>query len=407
MPQTDLLTIMAWGAMCNVWSVLLWMQSRIRRDGTLVSANIDEDVQRNVDVCVVIPACNEQAGIAACLASVQAQDLSGLRIVVVDDRSDDDTAEVVRGVAKADPQLALCQVETLPKGWLGKSHALAQATEGLDADWFLFIDADCRLLSPYTIRAAVDEAYRRDAALLTLLPAQATGGFAEGMLIPLCSAVMALWYGRSNRPQAAGFANGQFLLIRRKVYQAVGGHTAVRRAIIEDVPLAEAVRAAGYTTWAGGGAELVSVRMYNSLSSTFRGWSRIFVGALRSPIKIVLSIAWLMAGSLWPFLALPWLIHGWLTLEGETPASLIPLTSLCVSHLLLLAVVSYGFWGLGRCDRRYLWLYPLSVLGVIAILGHAFWTMAVSRRMGWRTTSYRFDRRAMILDPVSLDEAQS
>jgi len=386
--------------MCGVWAILLWMQHRLHRDGTIVSASVVPELSRDTDVCVVIPARNEEAGIVSCLETVLEQDLAHLRVVVVDDRSDDGTAEAVRSTSHRDARVSLRQIHTLPPGWLGKSHALTRATEGLTCDWLLFIDADCRLLSPTAIRAAVGEAQHRGVSLFTLLPALATDGFWEGMLIPLCSAVMALWYSRSNRPRAAGFANGQFLLIKREVYEAVSGHAAVRRAIIEDVPLAEAVRAAGYTTWTGGGGELISVRMYDSLTSIVRGWSRIFVGALRSPLKIAASAAWLIAGSLGPFVAVPILVHAWWRVGFQAAPSLIPPTGLCLTHIVLLTLVSYGFWGLSRCDRRYLWLYPLSVLGVLGILTHALWTMTVSRRIGWRDTRYRFDRRARILDPV-------
>jgi len=207
-----------------------------------------------------------------------------------------------------------------------------------------------------------------------------------------------MWFGRSNTPSGGAFGNGQFMMIRREAYESIGGHEGVRRALIEDVPLAEKVRGAGFTTWSGGGRDLVSVRMYDSLASVCRGWSRIFVGALRSPLKIALSMGWLLAGSALPLVAAPALVMAWAGLDGPPPAWLLPASGLCAVHLLLLFLVSYRFWGLGRCDRRHLWLYPLSVIGVFIILADAWWTMAVRRRVGWRTTSYRFDRNVMIVD---------
>lgn len=397
MNHVDLMVIVGWGMMCNVWGVLLWMQRRSQRNGTMVPL-VTPDVESSASVTVVIPARNESAGIEQVVKSVSTQDWLRLEIVVVDDRSEDDTAARVRRVASSDPRVRLYSIHQRPQGVMGKSHALAQATRGLTSDWLLFLDADCRLLDAQAIRSAINEAQRRGADLLTLFPRLVTGTWAEAMLIPLCSAVMALWFGCSNHRRARGFANGQFLMVRRSAYEHVGGHASVETALIEDVPLAQALRATGYRTWAGGGAHLVSVRMYDGLRSVFYGWSRIFVGALRRPWKLIVSLLWLAAGSLWPILALPLLCRAWRTTDvSDAPAVLIPMTLMCVTHLVLLVRVSIGFWAMGGCDRRYLWLYPVSVIGVMLILIHAFWTAGVSRRVVWRDNVYRLDRQACIV----------
>lgn len=123
-----------------------------------------------------------------------------------------------------EPRLKLVRIESLPAGWLGKSHALWRASQGIDTQWILFLDADCRLLDDHAVSSAVDHAQRIGADLLTLWPKHAAGSWSEALLIPLCAAVMALWFGRSNQNHANAFANGQFLMVRRDAYEKVGGH---------------------------------------------------------------------------------------------------------------------------------------------------------------------------------------
>lgn len=407
MDWTSIALLAGWGAVCNVWAALLYAQRRARRQGVMLvpegphGEGSDTGPRPGADesVCVIIPACNEADTIAASLASVLTQDYPRLRAVVIDDRSTDGTGDAARSIADNDPRLRVQTIDTLPPGWLGKSHALWTATRGLDTDWVLFIDADCTLF-PGAIRTAIAEARRRNVAILSLWPRHLAGSFWEHVLIPLCAAVMALWFGRSNRAGTRGrgaFANGQFILIRRDAYERIGGHRAVRRALIEDVPLAEHAASKGLRCWTAGGRDLVGVRMYKDFAGIADGWSRIFVGALRSRTKLILSIGWLLVGSLLPFLAGPYLLYRLLTTPDVDPL-LLASAATCLAHLLLIYAVSYRFWKLGRCDRRYLLLYPLSVLVVVALLVRATWWLSVKRIVGWRKTYYNLDSRAMIVE---------
>ena len=389
MTGTIPIILCVWGALCGVWAVLLLMQRRAKRDGlflrTLATGN---ECMRWPSVEVVIPARNESGSIARCVTHVLAQDYSNLAVTVVDDRSEDDTADIVAALARAEPRLRLQRIDSLPSGWLAKSHALWCATRNADADWLLFVDADA-VLHPAAVRSAVAEARRRRVDLLTLFPRNAAGGFWEHLIIPLCGAIIVLWFGGNQRP----FANGQFLLVRRDVYERAGGHAAVRDALIEDVPLAARFAAVGAKGVALAGAELVGVRMYDSFRGVWDGWARIFAGAIRSPLKLIVSVVWLVFGSLLPHAALPVLV--WNVVNNPTTSSLL-LLAVCAQHLLLIYVVSYGFWGMGQCDRRYLWLYPLSVIVGCAMLLRAAWVLRFGRSVTWRGVRYRIDGRARV-----------
>lgn len=196
------------------------------------------------------------------------------------------------------------------------------------------------------------------------------------------------------------FANGQFLLIGRDEYERIGGHRSVRHAIIEDIPLAENAKRAGVHCCVASGRELFSVRMYSDYAAIRDGWARIYVGALRSSPKTAASFAWLAFGSLLPFIAAFVLFTpaaSSFVLVGVSSPALTALRWCCALHLTLLVIVSYRFWGLGACKRRYLILYPLSVVLVMRILWRAWWWLTVKRSIPWSTTVYRINGEGTIV----------
>ncbi len=399
MDPAPIILLAAWSVICNIWLGLWMAQSGARRRGLLLRPKCWANGQAP-RVAVVIPARNEANAIGACLRHLRGQTYPNWYGVVVDDRSEDATASVVRKHADDDSRLRLLQVTQRPDAWMGKSYALWHGTRGLACDWLLFIDADCHL-EPDAIATAIEAARERGCDLLTLWPRHRGGGFWEHLLIPLLGGVIALWFGTANRKdltRGPGFANGQFILIRQAAYEAIGGHEAVSRCLIEDVPLGAHAKQHGLRCWAGGGAQLFSVRMYDSLRAIRTGWERIYFGALRSRLKILLSLLWVLLGSLLPFIALPILVFAMLAEGTPIDSTLTAILLVCLSHIILLYLVSYRFWGWGGCDRRYLWLYPLSAFMVLSILARCLITMSFNRRICWRGTWYALSPKAVILD---------
>lgn len=408
MSTGDFIIISAWSGICSVWAGILMLQFQVRRAGMFPAARPyrrpdgssgTDDVE---SVCVVIPARNEAANLSACLTRVLAQDYPALSVVLVDDRSEDVTAAIAESIARTDSRVRVERVTALPPGWMGKSHALWQATRLVDSDWLLFTDVDCRL-DRFAVTTAVEEARRRGVEMLSLWPRQADGGFWEHMLIPLCAGIIALWFGggRVNDPvRGAAFANGQFLLIRRAAYELIGGHKSVRAALIEDIPLAERAKRCGVRRHVASGLEIVSVGMYNSFRGILDGWARIYVGSLRSGTKIALSILWLLVGSLLPYLVLITLV-GWRVFnpshDSSFEVSQLVFAGMSGLHLILMLIVSARFWRMGGCPRRYLVLYPLSVGVVVCILARAWWWLMIGGKIKWRENHYTIDREGRIV----------
>ncbi|HLK04484.1 MAG TPA: glycosyltransferase [Candidatus Acidoferrum sp.] len=223
----------------------------------------------------IIPARNEEAVIADCVRSVAAQP-EVLEILVVNDQSTDRTAEIVRALAQEIPNLRLLETSDLPAGWVGKNNAVWLGAQNAKGKWLLFTDADAVLASG-AIAKAFALAQENTAALVSFSPAQTLKTWYEKALIPFvyCRLARKFSYADVNNPNSpAAAANGQFLIIQRSTYDAIGGHASVAGEVLEDVALARRVKQDSWGIWFGSGAGFVSVRMYRSFRQMWGGWRK-------------------------------------------------------------------------------------------------------------------------------------
>jgi len=179
--------------------------------GPILSADTIPDAADTGVVSVIVPAKDEEANIRAALDTLRAQDYPNLEIIVVDDRSRDRTAEIVREVAAEDPRVRLVQVRELPAGWFGKPHAMHVGAGEARGQWLLFVDADCRQ-APHSVRAAVNFLTDHQGEMISLWPVLEMHGFWENAVQPVAGSVLVAWFRPSwvNNPRRrAAFANGQ------------------------------------------------------------------------------------------------------------------------------------------------------------------------------------------------------
>jgi glycosyltransferase involved in cell wall biosynthesis len=226
-------------------------------------------------VSAIIPARNEEAVIATCIESLARQP-EIFEIVVVDDQSTDGTARVVRDLMGKYQHLRLLQTDRLPDGWVGKNHALWTGVQQAKGDWLLFTDADAEHGQGSAARA-LQVVQEREAVLVSFSPEQITEEWYEKALIPYVYLRLAKFfsYEAVNDPKSkAAAANGQFLMIRRDVYEAIGGHAGVAGEVLEDVAIAMRVKAAGHRIWFDSGQGIVRVRMYRSFDDMWQGWGK-------------------------------------------------------------------------------------------------------------------------------------
>lgn len=226
-------------------------------------------------ISAIIPARNEEASIARAVESVAAQLEIG-EVIVVNDQSTDRTAEILDELSQRIPKLKVIAAGDLPRGWAGKNHAAAVGAAAAQGEWLLFTDADTyhHLGSG---RRALADAVDHSAVLVSYSPEQEMETFWERAVIPFVYGRLAARFSFAQvndprRPEAA--ANGQFVLILRDAYDAVGGHAAIASEILEDVALARRVKSAGYGIYFTSPIGIVRTRMYRSFGALWQGWTK-------------------------------------------------------------------------------------------------------------------------------------
>jgi glycosyltransferase involved in cell wall biosynthesis len=227
---------------------------------------------RRPDVSILVPARNEEATLASCLESLLAQQDVSFELIVVNDHSSDQTEQI----ASSFSGVRLVPADDLRAGWCGKQNALHTGVQFARGKWLLFTDADTVHLSG-SLRRALDEAISSGADMLSYSPAQEVRTWWERAIMPVIFAELVCAYRPSEicDPQSqAAAANGQYLLIRREAYDAIGGHAAVRSTLLEDVELARLLKRSGRRIRFRYGGDAVRTRMYRSFRALVEGWAK-------------------------------------------------------------------------------------------------------------------------------------
>lgn len=307
MGVVDVAISLAWLA------IVTWLIARaFNQRGLLppLARAVPPDRQTTPYVTVIVPARDEADNIGRCLYSLLMQDypVQRLNVIVVDDRSADDTAAIVRKIAAKHSQLSLMQSPPLPPRWTGKSHACwigAQAAAP-QTEWLCFIDADVWGESPL-LSSAMQAALDRNLDLLSLTPRQHLKTFAERLILPcgliLLSLVQNLAQAQA-RSSSQVTATGQFILVRRAAYDAVGGHAAVSSEICEDLEFARRLKQSGRAVLLMDGADAVSTRMYTGWRTLWPGLAKNLIDTLggRRSTLMLAAIAVILA---WAAVAVP------------------------------------------------------------------------------------------------------
>jgi glycosyltransferase involved in cell wall biosynthesis len=250
----------------------------------------------NIELSVIVPARNEEACLRDCLTSLTAQSDEGFKLgrdwdlIVVNDESIDAT----RSIAASYGGVTVIDAPALLDGWTGKNNAVWAGAEASHGRWLLFTDADT-VHEPGGLGRALHEAKKYNAAgshgvaMLSYSPRQQVSGVLQRMVMPLIFSELAAVYKPkdiSNPEKRIAAANGQFLLIEREAYFAVGGHKAVAASVLEDVDLARKIKRAKYIVRFRYGPDAVTARMYRSFGQMVEGWTKNLALLFPQPLAL-------------------------------------------------------------------------------------------------------------------------
>ncbi len=348
-------------------------------------------------VSVVVPARNEERNLSRLLPSLLSQRYPHYEVIVIDDQSTDGTPRILARWAQRDPRLKVVRGEALPAhaGWLGKPYAMHQGAQHARGEWLLFTDADT-VHGPLSLSSSVAFALSHSIDLLSILPHPELVTVAEKIIMPVAFQGIGLLFPlhRVNDPDdKTAIANGQYMLIRRQVYDAVGGMARVKDRIAEDLEFAKVVKGEGYRLYIADGRHLMRVRMYTNLAEIWEGWGKNAVLAFRdSPGMMVVVVAGTFSIILVPALLAWWAVRGWRTARR---------TGTLADRATALWVTGLAAWSIGvpfayrrRADMALglapVWTLtqPLGVLAMGLIMLYSIVRLATGKGVVWKGRVY-------------------
>jgi chlorobactene glucosyltransferase len=336
-------------------------------------------------VSVLIPARNEEENIETCLKSLQKQDYPNFEILVLDDNSEDRTAELVEKMAAKDDRIRLIKGEPLPEGWAGKPFACYQLAEKAKGSWLLFIDADTTH-APHMLRSTLSLALELKPAMLSGFPRQMAESLPEKIAMPVLYFVVMswvpLWWLHRFIGSKPSLTIGQFILFSREAYWRIGGHMAVKDRILEDVWL-------GVETVRNGGRHIVIdlstvfyCRMYREVGRMWEGFVKwIYSVAALSPVAIVGLLA---AGFVFYLAPFYWLWNAYFSIAAPTDWRYVVVFQV--------AMIIFMRWLVDHHFRQSLFstfLHPIGFSFLFAAGLYGGWREVVGKGVRWKNRLYR------------------
>jgi len=334
----------------------------------------------NPRVSIIVPACNEEETIEQGLSQLLRLDYDNYEIIAVDDRSTDRTGEIMDRVAAgelAHGRLRVIHIDSLPSGWLGKTHAMWTAAQQSTGDWLLFTDADV-LFKPDALRRALSYAEAEQADHVVLFPRMIMMHPGERMMIAFFQTLFVFGHRpwKVADPETKDHMGvGAFNMIRRPVYEAIGTYQALRFEVLDDMKLGKVVKTAGYAQRNVFGEDLISIR-----------WAKGALGVVRNLTKnffAVMSFQWpralascfaLVFLNLMPFVGV-WFAHGWARLPYAVA-------------LLSMYLIYFGMSNRSSVPSYYFFLHPISTLLFVYTMLRSMMVTLWHGGVTWRGTKY-------------------
>ena len=369
------------------WSYILYKNLQAEVD---VSAILDRDLPNPTRlISVIIPAKDEEQYVEAAVRSVLASTYHHLQVIVVNDRSTDKTGAILEALSGEDSRICVVNINELPEGWTGKTHAWYQGCQQAVGQVLLFMDADT-VVSPDIISKAFSFFHVHDLGMLSLLPGFMERGFSENVINPHMELGLSTFYPLNevnDRNSTAALASGSFIMVTRKTYEDLGTWSRFRNEITEDLALSKAAKAQGYKLAVARANTWLRTRKFESVSELRSFWNRTLYGGLEKDVFKLLKMSFnyvsLSVLSVCFFVAAAAVLAG----KGTVPVQILFVISSATMAAVIIAYASFTRIEIGN------WLYgltaPIGILfGVWITLGTLL-TVLGGRGIYWRGSRYK------------------
>tara|TARA_Y100000588_G_scaffold163404_1_gene177511 strand:- start:697 stop:1857 length:1161 start_codon:yes stop_codon:yes gene_type:complete len=330
-------------------------------------------------ISILVPARNEENGIMDCVRGLVSQTYYPLEILILDDRSTDNTVVKVESLASQDDRIRILEGADTPPGWIGKNWACDQLYRASEGELLIFIDADT-VLSPEAVAVSVNELTRLEADLLTVMPGRGSKTMVERLMYSFMDWILFCWMPlKTSEIRGPGFlstAFGQFMLFKRKSYEEIGGHYSIKDEPLDDFSLGRMAKRMGLRRLIFQASDWVSVLPYQNSADAFRGVSRSVFPAMNYSVTVFLGLCVMLCSI--GFLPISTII---LTTVGFRESEFTTLLS--GVSLLMVAITWLATCLRFRHNLLLVLFHPVSILLMLSVAGHSL-VNYVFRKSSWK-----------------------
>jgi chlorobactene glucosyltransferase len=383
MPELSLeniLSVLFW-SIAGLWAVALWWTFYCFRKQKPLEIRENINANRKPSVSIIVPARNEAHRVLEkSISSMLAQTHENYELIVLNDRSTDNTEEILLQCKVQDAKCKIYNGTEPDKTWLGKPFALQQALEKATGEWILSTDADI-IFAPETLQTVIDYAEENKFDALTLIPKQIYGSFWEKLFMPVFGwfCLLAMPLHRVNdlkRKESMGVGN--FFMFRREVLEIIGGFESVKNEVAEDLKLGEIIKSRGYKLRIDYAPGLIETRMYAGFTEIWEGFTKnLFSGMQFSIVKMFFG-----AFSILLFGVLPIFLAVFISAIGNFKL-FVPLVVIYLLQVCVLAKAAKEWEG----SRIYAPLMPLGLALFLAILMNSTTKILSGKGVTWKGRS--------------------
>jgi len=378
----------------SIWFItlllsLFWVTFFLRALKTVYAIpkfeNFDIDTSKTLPkLSIIVAACNEADTIENALTTLLNQDYPNFEVIVVNDRSTDQTAQILTKCAKKFPHLKIVKIDDLPPRWLGKVYALKRGCQIASGEWILFTDADIHFKTN-TLSTAVAYAKQNQLDHLTLFPNIKSNSFCLETVISafrIMFLVSIKFHDIRNPKTEAAIGIGAFNLVKKSILKKSSAFAWLRMEVCDDVGLGLAIKKAGGKTGFAFACENVELNWYDNLKQMFKGVEKNLFAAsahYKMPRMIVL-ISFIFFFCFTPFidLAAGLTVHPWL----------LALTAICLSvYLLSTLLITFRL----KTNLLAALAIPLGMLVICAMIANSGIKCLKQGGIIWRGTLYPID----------------